>query len=80
MKLENDTGKKDGQVRTNFVIVKCNKCGAKMSFCPSTVVYLRPCECGNNDYGSPTLDWVNDKYGDFKAISTYDLRLPIWGI
>lgn len=61
-------------MRGNFIIVRCNKCGRRADFCPESVVLLNPCECGNNDYGGSK--WAEDNFGQFTAISSYNLKMP----
>ncbi len=59
-----------------FVDVKCNKCGNEISFCPSRVMLLRGCPCGNDDYGRASTDWQEYKFGNFTFIQAYRLKMP----
>jgi hypothetical protein len=62
-----------------YVTVQCKKCKKKMGFYPYRVVYLSPCDCGNNDYGIATRDWPNNNYGEFKLVKEeiLSLRIPM---
>ena len=60
-----------------YVTIKCNKCDAEpIGFFPMRVMFLRPCPCGNNNYGMAHRDWANDNYGDFTLIEKEEWILP----
>ena len=62
------------------VEVKCNKCGRETGFFPHRVVYLHPCDCGNNNFGIAHKDWQNGIFGDFTVIeeSILTFQIPYW--
>ncbi len=62
------------------VTVKCKRCRLKHDFFPVLVRSLGPCECGNDDWGSPTRDWPRGEFGDFWFVrkEVVIFRLPGW--
>lgn len=72
--MMNNLGKKPGEVRVNFVVLRCKKCGREgLSFCPRTVKRLPECECGNKDFGIACRDWPNDEYGEFEMVGLFNI-------
>ena len=57
-----------------FVTIKCLKCGRKYCFCPTTVLFPPECECGNKNIND-CRDWVKGKFGDFKMVQIFTIRL-----
>lgn len=55
-----------------YVTLRCNKCDKEIGFFPMRVVYLRGCECGNDDYGSPR-HWEDDNFGSFTLVKKEEL-------
>lgn len=68
--------KKEADNFNEYVTLKCNKCGAEIGFFPMRVVYLRGCECGNDDYGSPR-QWKDGCFGDFTLVGREDWIIQI---
>ena len=57
------------------VVLRCGYCGNLVCFHPKTVVFLGPCRCGNDNWGSPGK-WSGHSFGDFDYLWSYVVGVP----
>lgn len=61
------------------VVVRCGYCGQLGCFHPKTVRWLGECRCGNDNWGNPSKDWPQGKFGDFDFLWGYTLDFKLLG-